>query len=123
MPSECLAEIPVADLRRNGVARLRNGRREILVVETADGIVAYNGVCPHLAGPLLDGEIRDGTIVCPWHRYRYDLASGECRTIPGEPWSQCHGAARSERPMPLRLRRLRVEVGADRVRILSGRNP
>jgi nitrite reductase/ring-hydroxylating ferredoxin subunit len=110
------------DLRRNGVVRFQNRRWEILVVESEGGVSAYSGICPHLAGPLLEGEIRDGHVVCPWHRYAYDLESGECRTIPGKPWSRCEGVTRPDRPMPLRLRRLRVEVVGDRIRILAGRS-
>lgn len=36
--------------------------------------------CPHNGGPLVEGTIRDGTVVCPWHWYRFDLSSGVCFT-------------------------------------------
>ena len=29
-----------------------------------------------------DGEIEDGIITCPYHQFRYDLATGECLTAP-----------------------------------------
>ncbi len=40
--------------------------------------VAHSAVCPHLLGPLSEGEIDDeGTITCPWHGYKFDVQSGE----------------------------------------------
>ncbi|MGI5132645.1 Rieske (2Fe-2S) protein [Pseudonocardia sp. CA-107938] len=42
-----------------------------------------DAVCPHNKGPLAQGWVRDGgTLVCPWHWYRFDLATGACATTP-----------------------------------------
>ena len=38
--------------------------------------------CRHLAGPLDEGEIEDGCLVCPWHGATYDVASGEMQRGP-----------------------------------------
>ena len=35
--------------------------------------------CPHRGGPL---QPCDGLLVCPWHGYRYDAATGECLDDP-----------------------------------------
>ncbi|KAJ3196957.1 hypothetical protein HK101_007006 [Irineochytrium annulatum] len=32
--------------------------------------------CPHADGPLHLGDIEDGSIVCPWHGYRFSLSTG-----------------------------------------------
>jgi len=34
--------------------------------------------CPHAGSDLRDGEIVDGKIVCPGHRWHFDLADGAC---------------------------------------------
>lgn len=40
--------------------------------------------CPHNGGPLEQGWLREGTVLtCPWHFYRFDLATGECQTTGG----------------------------------------
>lgn len=40
--------------------------------------IAHSAVCPHLLGPLSGSEIdANGAITCPWHGYRFDLATGE----------------------------------------------
>jgi nitrite reductase/ring-hydroxylating ferredoxin subunit/DMSO/TMAO reductase YedYZ heme-binding membrane subunit len=42
-----------------------------------DGKVsAVSNVCKHQNGPLGEGKIVDGCIVCPWHGYEYEPASG-----------------------------------------------
>lgn len=46
----------------------------------ADGsLAAVDNVCPHRAGPLAEGWIEEGKIVCPWHAWGFDLKSGVCR--------------------------------------------
>ena len=40
-------------------------------------------VCPHWLGPLEDAPAADGSVRCPWHGYRFDLASGRgCDAAP-----------------------------------------
>ncbi|MCD2185570.1 Rieske (2Fe-2S) protein [Actinomycetospora soli] len=36
--------------------------------------------CPHRGGPMVEGRVRDGEVRCPWHWYRFDLDTGQCRT-------------------------------------------
>jgi len=37
----------------------------------------HTAVCPHLGGPLGDVAIdADGCVTCPWHGYRFDVATG-----------------------------------------------
>jgi 3-ketosteroid 9alpha-monooxygenase subunit A len=40
--------------------------------------------CPHLGAHLAshDGGIADGEIVCPFHKWRFDLTTGKCASIP-----------------------------------------
>jgi len=45
-------------------------------------IVATEAHCPHAGGPLHEGAIEGGRIVCPWHRYGFDLGSGRCDADP-----------------------------------------
>lgn len=34
--------------------------------------------CPHEDGPLSEGWLEGGSVVCPWHGYDFDLATGRC---------------------------------------------
>jgi nitrite reductase (NADH) small subunit len=40
-------------------------------------IRALSGVCLHSGGPLGQGQIHDGRIVCPYHLWEFDCATGE----------------------------------------------
>ncbi len=37
---------------------------------------AFEGVCPHAGGPLGQGNIDSGNLVCPWHAWEYDCKTG-----------------------------------------------
>ncbi|PYM78652.1 MAG: hypothetical protein DME13_28425 [Candidatus Rokuibacteriota bacterium] len=40
---------------------------------------AVSALCPHEEGPLADGWIEGDAVVCPWHGFDFDLATGQCR--------------------------------------------
>jgi pyruvate oxidase len=60
---------------------------------------AIDGRCPHMGGPLGEGEIIDGLLVCPWHGREYDPVSGEC------------GLGEHAQSFPVELRQDGVYVG------------
>jgi nitrite reductase/ring-hydroxylating ferredoxin subunit len=101
-------QVPLASVQGHHAARV--GGREILVVQTPDGVRVYDGVCPHLGGPLLEGRIHSRAIVCPWHAYAFDPATGRCLTVPGGVWRA--GGCRKDdgQPMSIALRPLRHEL-------------
>jgi nitrite reductase (NADH) small subunit len=58
-----------------------NGRT--LCVANVEGtICVLDGTCPHEGGPLGEGMIEDGRVVCPWHSYAFDLRTGEAEDDP-----------------------------------------
>jgi len=40
---------------------------------------ALDGRCPHAGGPLAQGTIENGVLVCPWHGREYDPFDGRCQ--------------------------------------------
>lgn len=50
--------------------------RRYRIVEVNGRLYAHDVVCPHRLGPLEDVAVVDGCIVCPWHGYRFDVATG-----------------------------------------------
>ena len=53
--------------------------RIVGVFRQRDGcLFATDGRCPHRGGPLADGIVGDGIVICPLHGWRIDLASGSC---------------------------------------------
>ena len=115
-------DIPLSQLEADGAVRATVGDVEILAVKTADGVRVYNGVCPHLGGPLLEAAIRDGVLRCPWHAYDFDLATGRCLTPPGRPWWRMMGDGEKRPPFKIELRPMKFETDGDRIRVaLPGR--
>ena len=43
-------------------------------------IRAVSAVCPHLGGPIADGQTDAGKVVCPLHLHAYDLTDGSSLT-------------------------------------------
>jgi nitrite reductase (NADH) small subunit len=55
----------------------RVGGTDVAVFRTRAGeLFATQPRCPHKGGPLVDGIVGGGAVVCPLHAYRFDLASG-----------------------------------------------
>jgi len=43
-----------------------------------DGVVrVLSGVCIHRGGPLGQGQLHQGRLVCPFHLWEFDCAAGE----------------------------------------------
>ena len=66
------------------------GRRFVIAGESIavfrgrDGILyAVQDRCPHRGGPLSEGLIGGGHVVCPYHAYRFDLGTGACLNDAG----------------------------------------
>jgi thiamine pyrophosphate-dependent acetolactate synthase large subunit-like protein/nitrite reductase/ring-hydroxylating ferredoxin subunit len=51
--------------------------RALCITRTADGYGALDNRCPHQGGPLGDGQIENGYVICPWHGYEYHPCSGK----------------------------------------------
>jgi 3-phenylpropionate/trans-cinnamate dioxygenase ferredoxin subunit len=43
---------------------------------------AIGDVCTHDGGPLVEGDLHGDVIVCPRHGARFDVRTGQVRTLP-----------------------------------------
>ncbi|MSQ79625.1 MAG: Rieske (2Fe-2S) protein [Flavobacteriaceae bacterium] len=51
---------------------------QVCLARLQDGYFAVNDVCPHAGHKLGQGICtHDGRVICPYHRYTYDLRSGQ----------------------------------------------
>ena len=54
-----------------------------LCVANIDGAISVlDAICPHEGGPLGEGAIESGRVVCPWHGYAFDVHTGEAQDDP-----------------------------------------
>lgn len=58
--------------------------REIALFNLEGEIFALENVCPHMGGPLGEGEIEEDCVTCPWHGWEFNIRSGACNNMPGE---------------------------------------
>lgn len=56
--------------------------REILLVNIKGAVFACENECPHQGSPLTAAVIKDGSISCPRHGYRFSLTDGRCVDHP-----------------------------------------
>jgi nitrite reductase/ring-hydroxylating ferredoxin subunit len=77
-----VAALATTDLPAGTLRRVTFGDLDVLLAHTANGIVAIDDRCPHMAAPLSLGRL-DGCIVdCPLHSGRFDLTTGETIQMP-----------------------------------------
>lgn len=70
---------PVADLTfGEGRAYVADGTQIAVFLLDNGELRATSAVCPHKAGPIADGQVDLGVVVCPLHQYAFSLASGRC---------------------------------------------
>src|SRR5579872_7140895 len=81
MPFTKLA--PQSDLPpTNAVKELPCGNKEICAANVNGTFSALDNTCLHMGGPLGEGTIENGKVVCPWHGWAYDPATGELSHNP-----------------------------------------
>jgi nitrite reductase (NADH) small subunit len=81
--SELVCICSQSELPPAGEAREFTAAGRALCVANVGGTIAVlYGVCPHEEGPLGEGAIEDGRIVCPWHSYAFDVRTGESPNDP-----------------------------------------
>jgi nitrite reductase/ring-hydroxylating ferredoxin subunit len=83
-----LTDIADGDYRIFAVEEL-----EVGIFRTGSKVLAYENVCPHAGGPVCQGKIfhQVEEIICPWHGYEFDLATG------------CHPGDASVRLTPVKV--------------------
>ncbi|HKF33277.1 MAG TPA: Rieske 2Fe-2S domain-containing protein [Jatrophihabitantaceae bacterium] len=74
---------------------------EIVLVREGGSLYALLERCAHQGGPLHEGRIEDGCVVCPWHSSRYRLSDGAALSGP---------TAHPQPALEVRVRDSKVEV-------------
>ena len=73
-----------AELPRNSVAEFRHGERTVAICDVEGVLCAVQGECPHQNGPLGQGNVIDGVLVCPWHAWEFHCDGDELDKYPVE---------------------------------------
>jgi chlorite dismutase/nitrite reductase/ring-hydroxylating ferredoxin subunit len=74
--------VDVADLPEGARRLVYAGGEQVLLLNAGGVVHALEARCPHGNGPLIEGEVADGVLTCPWHGSQFDLARG-CEIVRG----------------------------------------
>lgn len=92
-----------AKLPDNSMCKAPIEDASFLVVRQHGQLCALAHSCAHLGGPLSEGTLKDGSVVCPWHGSEFALADGHV----------INGPATQPQPVfAVQERQGRVEVAA-----------
>ncbi|KAI9011702.1 hypothetical protein DFJ74DRAFT_307077 [Hyaloraphidium curvatum] len=74
-----------AEVEKGKVVSISCLGREFVIFRGEDGrVTILDAFCPHLGAHLGDGQVKDNTLACPFHGWRFDT-SGKCVEIPYMP--------------------------------------
>jgi nitrite reductase/ring-hydroxylating ferredoxin subunit len=82
LPSSFTPVLPSDRLAENAMVRARAGSADILLVRQHGRVCALVHACAHLGGPLSEGTLKDGSVVCPWHGSEFALSDGRVLNGP-----------------------------------------
>ena len=82
MPTPATRVAQLSKLDANHATRVIVDGKKILLVRDGDAVHAYAAECPHAGGPLEEGALCNGKIICPWHKGAFDMSTGEVLEPP-----------------------------------------
>jgi nitrite reductase/ring-hydroxylating ferredoxin subunit/uncharacterized membrane protein len=94
-PGEFTPVIDSAALAENTMVRRRAGDADVLLVRQHGQVCALVHSCAHLGGPLSEGTLKDGSVVCPWHGSEFALDDGQVLNGPATHNQPCLGVRES----------------------------
>lgn len=66
-----------SDIPPGGTKVVKVKDREIALFHAGADYFALSNACPHRGGPLGEGDLENGVIVCPWHGWQFKINTGE----------------------------------------------
>ena len=72
----------LADLADDAAFAVKVGNRRIALYRLDGNVHALDDVCTHALALLSQGFIEGGTVECPLHGARFDIATGRCLSPP-----------------------------------------
>jgi nitrite reductase/ring-hydroxylating ferredoxin subunit/uncharacterized membrane protein len=78
-----------ADVPDGSMRRVRQGDLDLLIVRQHGELCALAHSCAHLGGPLSEGTLKEGWVVCPWHGSEFALADGQVLNGPATQSQPC----------------------------------
>ncbi|MEM7182996.1 MAG: thiamine pyrophosphate-binding protein [Spirochaetota bacterium] len=65
------------ELEEGQTVQVQAGKKTLAVSKFEGNIGVIDNACPHMGGPLAEGEIEKGYLKCPWHGYEFHPCTGK----------------------------------------------
>ena len=75
-PSEWTDVVADTDVSEGALSVVDVDSRKVLLTRVDGRVCALENTCTHAGGPLNEGTVEDGDVVCPWHGSRFRLSDG-----------------------------------------------
>jgi nitrite reductase/ring-hydroxylating ferredoxin subunit len=75
-PQEWAQVLTDSELGEGELRKVSVGEASVLLVRDGGQVFALANTCTHAGGPLDEGELVDGCVVCPWHASTFRLTDG-----------------------------------------------
>jgi nitrite reductase/ring-hydroxylating ferredoxin subunit/uncharacterized membrane protein len=75
-PEEFTPVASSAELPDDSMRRAKHGDTDVLLARKRGHVCALAHPCSHMGGPLSEGTLKEGSVVCPWHGSEFGLDDG-----------------------------------------------
>jgi nitrite reductase/ring-hydroxylating ferredoxin subunit/uncharacterized membrane protein len=89
LPEDFTPAIESAALKDDTMIRASAGDADVLLARQHGHVCGLVHACAHLGGPLSEGTLKDGSVVCPWHGSEFALEDGRVLNGPATQNQPC----------------------------------
>jgi nitrite reductase/ring-hydroxylating ferredoxin subunit/uncharacterized membrane protein len=104
-PKKYTDAMPLSKLPEAKLTRVEVEGEPVLLLRRGDDVYALGAVCSHLGAPMEKGELKQDTIVCPWHYSVYSIEDGSVRQGPTTSPLPCYETRVREGQVQVRIAR------------------
>jgi nitrite reductase/ring-hydroxylating ferredoxin subunit len=72
----------LAALPPGSVTEVTLGEGAYAICNVNGELHALDGICPHVGGPIGQGNLQGDLVICPWHAWAYNCRTGENDSDP-----------------------------------------
>ena len=72
----------LSDIEDGSIRTVEHDGKKLAVARVGGKIHVIENTCCHRGGPLGEGTLNENVVTCPWHGWRFDVATGACLNNP-----------------------------------------
>ncbi|HLW78221.1 MAG TPA: Rieske 2Fe-2S domain-containing protein [Terriglobia bacterium] len=80
--AEFIKVASLSDLAPGSCKPVEANGRTIALFNVGGAVYALDNTCLHRGGPLGEGTLEGDVVTCPWHRWQYNVRTGQHVTQP-----------------------------------------